>query len=351
VAVLSLLADPGAYRACEWELSDDPDGRDYWVGLFRTHIYTITKLIYQDEGNAIHDRVEAFMAEYQDGLKVFDTNPRAWGALTVLKLCLYRQKLLHKHGFPDPFRRVKAEETAEAIRLYPPYVESLNPLSPRDRLETVARGIFAGNEFDLGSTATTEKYHNGGHDFADTLRNLPPRPWPEDHFDAWADRMLAFRPPYRKALFFVDNAGADVILGCIPFARELTLHGIAVMLAANTEAALNDMTIEELDDALRMLRRNDRTLDEAMKSGRLTTVTSGCGEPLIDLARVSDACNEISRECDLLILEGMGRSVESNRSTKFTCDTLHIALIKDEFVAEHIHVPMFSPIFRFTPRA
>jgi hypothetical protein len=36
------------------------------------------------------------------------------------------------------------------------------------------------------------------------------------------------RQTYRKALLFVDNAGADVLLGMLPFARELVKMGTQV---------------------------------------------------------------------------------------------------------------------------
>ncbi len=34
--------------------------------------------------------------------------------------------------------------------------------------------------------------------------------------------------PYQRAIMFVDNAGADVVLGMIPFARELLRMGAEV---------------------------------------------------------------------------------------------------------------------------
>ena len=60
------------------------------------------------------------------------------------------------------------------------------------------------------------------------------RPWAVDCFDelnekmSWTDslsdktgsRFVTFHK-YRKALLFCDNSGADVVLGMIPFAREL----------------------------------------------------------------------------------------------------------------------------------
>lgn len=347
VAVLSLLEDSGAYRACEWDLTEDADGRAYWLDLFRTHILTITDLIQAEEGAAVTPRLDAFLAEYLDGLEILDTQPDAWGPLNVLKLTLYRQDLLARHGFPDPFAEVKARETAAAIALYPNVVARVDALAPAARLEALAFAVMAGNEFDLGSKETTERYQNDGHDFAEAMCRVSPRPWPEDDLDGWSARLLGGHPVYRRALFFVDNAGADVILGCLPLARELARMGSRVTVAANTLPALNDITIGELDDAFKALRTMDPVLDAAMCDGRIRTVASGCRAPLIDLTDVSDACAEAGRGADLVILEGMGRSVETNRSARFVCDALRIALIKDSWVARHVGVPLFSPAWRF----
>lgn len=34
--------------------------------------------------------------------------------------------------------------------------------------------------------------------------------------------------PVAQAVIFVDNSGADIILGILPFARELLRHGVEV---------------------------------------------------------------------------------------------------------------------------
>jgi Damage-control phosphatase ARMT1-like domain len=57
---------------------------------------------------------------------------------------------------------------------------------------------------------------------------------------------LAGLPPYRRVIIFVDNAGADVVLGMLPFARELLRRGCEVVLAANSLPAINDVTATEL---------------------------------------------------------------------------------------------------------
>merc|ERR1719232_1552291 len=51
---------------------------------------------------------------------------------------------------------------------------------------------------------------------------------------------------YQRAIIFVDNSGADIVLGMIPLARELLQRGTEVVLAANSLPALNDITASEL---------------------------------------------------------------------------------------------------------
>lgn len=47
-------------------------------------------------------------------------------------------------------------------------------------------------------------------------------------------------------MMFVDNAGADVVLGMLPFTRELLRLGCEVVLVANSLPAINDITAPEL---------------------------------------------------------------------------------------------------------
>ncbi|WJX33043.1 Pantothenate kinase 2, mitochondrial [Trifolium repens] len=55
-------------------------------------------------------------------------------------------------------------------------------------------------------------------------------------------------PPHRTTLLFVDNSGADIVLGMLPLARELLRRGIEVVLVANSLPALNDVTAMKLPD-------------------------------------------------------------------------------------------------------
>jgi type II pantothenate kinase len=67
----------------------------------------------------------------------------------------------------------------------------------------------------------------GELDFAAAIERVPPRPWLIDGLDRWAARLEA-GPAYRKAVVFVDNMGADLILGVLPLVAELLRQGTSV---------------------------------------------------------------------------------------------------------------------------
>jgi type II pantothenate kinase len=51
-------------------------------------------------------------------------------------------------------------------------------------------------------------------------------------------------------MIFVDNAGADIVLGMLPFLRELLRLRCEVVLVANSLPAINDITAPELRSLL-----------------------------------------------------------------------------------------------------
>ncbi|KAJ1569064.1 hypothetical protein HK405_010354 [Cladochytrium tenue] len=84
-----------------------------------------------------------------------------------------------------------------------------------------------------------------------------------------------------KAILFTDNSGADAILGVLPFARFLARRGTAVVLAANTRPAVNDVTAFELDAVLRELASADAALAAAVASGKIRVIATGSSEPCL----------------------------------------------------------------------
>jgi len=273
-------------------------------------------------------------------------DPGRFERVDVLRLTQIRQDVLNRHGFTDPFRSTKRVENERALAALPAALADLDSAPGPHRWEALAQNLLAGNLFDLGSRPTVELYRRGALDLSAAHANLPPRPWRIDDLEAWRRRQ-AVGPPYRHALVFVDNAGPDIVLGCLPLARELLKAGTRVTLAANSEPALNDVTAAEAGEILRRAATLDALLADAVNTGRLRVVESGSRIPLLDLTRLSAACVETASDAELIWLHGMGRAIEGNFDARFTCDALRTAVIKDPAVAQHVGSRLFDCVFRF----
>jgi type II pantothenate kinase len=349
--VLCTLKHPDDYLVSDWDIGADPWDRAHWIGLFVSFPRWIEPLLRQDPEQAGRDfetRWAEFLTEWDAGLAEIREQADAGVRLMTVDLTSFRNRKLRKYGWLDPYRQIKARENALAVELYPSVVRRIDAAAPSDRWELLIRGVFAGNIFDMGSAKTIEMYHKGQLDFNTTLERAPRRPWFIDHADALIPR-LAARACYRQALIFVDNAGADIGLGVIPLAREMARAGTRVVLAANDSPTLNDITVTELRPLLAQLADHDPTLARLCRDGLIAAVGSGGDIPLIDLGQVSDECNAEAARSDLLVLEGMGRGVESNWDREFTCDVWRVALLKDEAVVRHHGAAMFDAVCRFQP--
>lgn len=155
-----------------------------------------------------------------------------------------------------------------------------------------------------------------------------------DDLDAFASRLAS--GAYKKAVLFVDNAGADVVLGMIPLARELIRRGTDVVMAANAVPSINDCTASELKDLLAAVE--DGALKDALSSGRLRVVSSGSDLPVIDLSKISPEVAKEVEDAELVVLEGMGRAIETNLALTLEGgrDALKLGMIKHPEVAAEL---------------
>ncbi|MEM1107468.1 MAG: ARMT1-like domain-containing protein [Planctomycetota bacterium] len=350
-----LLADPANYRACQWDLTQLPERCNYWLSLFRSHFPSLLEAYRaeaEDRGEDV-ETVERAIAEaaerFNAYLDIIETDPAAFGRLDILEICYARERALRAAGIDDAYRLAKQTDTAHALELLPSLLEELDAMPEADRQVAIIEGIFAGNIYDLGATETVAMFKDTRVDFRVVRAKLKPRPWRFDALDAWLERLDG--PPHRAAVLFVDNAGPDVTLGMIPFARELLKRGTSVILTANSQASLNDVTHAELIDLIEAVARLDNVVRTAIDERRLNLVPSGNNAPLIDLGGVSiELAEALEVEgIDLVVLEGMGRSLESNFDAEFSCDTLKLAMIKDLGVGEAIGAELFDLMMKFEP--
>jgi type II pantothenate kinase len=344
----TLLSDPRAYVACEWDLTVDTEGRVHWIDFFCRHIQTLLRLGVEAasaRGEAVESataRATACRKEFVDRFQCYAAAPAAQGRVTILTLDEWRDQLCRMHGFIDAMIDLKARENEKMLPLLPAVCAQIDALTGEAQCRAVFDGVFAGNIFDMGAEATAKQFLAGGPDFFQVRQTLAPRPWLIDHYDAIATRFLR-GPLHRKCIFFIDNAGSDFLLGAIPMIRWLAMRGTAVVIAANERPTLNDMTAQDvLDWWPRIL-----AVEPSIAGLPISIVSTGTGEPLIDLSAVSAELNAAAADADLVILEGMGRGVESNIDARFSCDAINLAMIKDPAVAHRHRGNVFDIVCQY----
>jgi len=345
-----LLKDPARYRALDWDLLADEAGREYWLSHFERHFAESMRHALRQYGRSAQKRIAAATEEFVAALQAIRTDPASLpsGKLDLIEFDRLREDMLGKHDLADPYARIRDRENASAAELYPEVVKTLHVMEDREKWLHLVRCVFAGNVFDLGSMATAH-LADEPMDFLAAVEDTRERPWLVDDFDALLEEFLSTPLKWTQAVVFVDNAGADFVLGLMPLVRELALHGTMITLAANEGPALNDMMVDETVDIVNHLAAADRDLLALIDAGMIEVVSTGSTIPVLDLSDVSDELNEAAAEADLVILEGMARAVETNFDAAFTVDGLRLAIIKMAEVAERIGGGLYDCVCKYTP--
>lgn len=353
---LPLLASPVTYNPHTIDMVADPEARHYWIDVFVNHLPSLKRHAIISEGDTddARRRVDAMAAQFSQMLDTLRANADAFGHLSILRICELREQCLREHRIADPYHHIKSMENEACLKLLPGVLAELDAMrDDKHRLEALITGVFAGNVFDLGAAGTLALYESGKMDYHDVRAKIKPRPWVVDDLGLlegrWLDDLKLPGALWKKAMVLVDNAGADVVLGMIPLCRELARRGTQVFIAANTHPSLNDITFDALGPLLERIAVFDEVVRDALRDGRITPIASGNDAPLIDLRNVSDELAAAARGADLLILEGMGRAIESNFDACFTCDTLKLAMIKEQHVAKTLHAELYDVVCRFEP--
>lgn len=342
------------YRACTIPYrfpSDNPRKATpteiAWIELFANSIPSFKKRAEDDE--TVPDakvRAEKFAQRYGEILEDMKKDPESHGGPPdCILLCRLREQVLRELGFRDIFKKVKDEENAKAISLFGSVV-SLNDAieDPVKRVENLVRGILAGNIFDLGSAQLAEVFSKDGMSFLASCQNLVPRPWVIDDLETF--KLKWSKKSWKKAIIFVDNSGADIILGILPLARELLRRGTQVVLAANELPSINDVTYTELFEIISKLKDENGQL-MGVDISKLLIANSGNDLPVIDLTRVSQELAYLASDADLVLLEGMGRGIETNLYAQFKCDSIKIGMVKHSEVAQFLDGRLYDCVFKY----
>jgi len=343
------LLDRDSYVPALWDLRSDAEAFAYWIDIFKVQFDDMLRILAEHRGAGARSEAEgvrlAFFA-FLDGLDRASLerfpHVHAW--------TIERERLLAAHGIEDPYRELKGEENDKALDLAPVVVaELLAPGDPATRLRQAAAGIFAGNIFDLGSPAAAREHRLRGVRFQQLKGEVLDRPWLIDHSRALGEAVTRLAERGGKTLVLVDNAGPDLLCGTLPFAVLLASRGARVVLAANATPTLNDVTAAEARDLLVKLASRLEPLAAQLASEQVRLISTGTGTPGIDLTAVGSEFDREAADVDLLVLEGQGRSLETNWLARLDVDTLRVSTIKDRLVARRLGGGIFDLVLDFRP--
>lgn len=253
------------YRACTIPYrspSDNPTNTTptelSWINVFMNSIPSFRKRAESDD--TVPDALSGakkFAHRYTEILEDLKKDPKSHGGPPDgILLCRLREQVLRELGFRDIFKKVKLAEL----------------------------------------------FTKDGIPFLASCQSLVPRPWVIDDLDSFITKWS--RKSWKKAVIFVDNSGADIILGILPFTRELLRHGTQVTLAANDLPSINDVTYPELVEIISKLKDEHGKL-LGVDTSNLLVANSGNDLPVIDLTEISQELAYLATDADLIILEGM----------------------------------------------
>uniref|UniRef100_A0AAQ5XG85 4'-phosphopantetheine phosphatase n=1 Tax=Amphiprion ocellaris TaxID=80972 RepID=A0AAQ5XG85_AMPOC len=319
---LPLLQDPSSYIPDTVDLTEDALAREYWLYCFEEALDGVVKRAVASQPDMLEAalRAEKFRQKYRHKLQTLRHQPFAYGSLTVRSLLDTREHCLNEFNFPDPYSKIKQRENDVALKYYQKAVKSLEELSWEERQFALVRGVLAGNVFDWGAKAVSDVLESD----------------PEFGFEE-AKRQLE------------DNSGVDIILGVMPFVRELLSRGTEVVLASNSGPALNDVTNGELQILTERIAAMDPVIQAGLRDDRLMLVQSGSSSPCLDLSRLDKVLAMVVRErqTDLVIIEGMGRAIHTNYYAMLSCESLKMAVIKNSWLADRLGGKLFSVVFKY----
>lgn len=347
LAFCPLLANPADYIPDTVDLNADKEAREYWLKCFEESLdkFVEKAIASQPQNPTAEERAKQFREKYVTRLHQLQKEPFAYGNLTVRSLLDTIEHFLKEFDFPDPYLTQKQLENECALATLAERLAELDAMGPVERHIDLVTSVLAGNMFDWGAREVVDMMENADFGFHEAKSKIPDRPWLIDCLDAWLERMEG--PPHHCAAIFADNSGVDIILGIIPFARELIRRGTKVILCANSAPALNDVTYSELLVILRQASAICPIIGKAVALGELIAMETAQAGPCLDLSRLNGELAKQMRLVDLLVIEGMGRAVHTNLDAKFTCDSLKVAVIKNRWLANRLGGQMFSVLCKF----
>ncbi|KAJ2440059.1 hypothetical protein IWW46_004157 [Coemansia sp. RSA 2440] len=327
------------------DLTHEPRQQEYWISAMQRNTNGLLDLA--DSGAlpgcsdpSSRQRLSRFVSLYLTHLHKLQHRPLSYGAMSVRALLGLREQCLHEVGLEDIFAGVKKHETDEALNALPALLHEIDAMNECDRPRVLLQNVLAGNMFDWGAAQLRGALAEGSLDLDKARDQITWRP----EFDNGADFVARIQQhTYSQAVVFVDNSGADVCLGVLPFVRFLLQQNTRVVLAANSRPALNDVTDRELVDIV----RRARVIDPAFRTDMLSVCGTGSSGPCLDLRKLDARLVQTSQNADLVVIVGMGRAIHSNYYARFSCDSLKLAVFKNQMAADAASAHIYDALCKY----
>lgn len=358
--------------------------RQAWVVLLRSQ-HPSHRANARRTKDMFHGEDESFLERYQEWEEEYDAflsrvESDAYEGGTLLNVVSEKEKLLRRYGLPDLFRAVKAAENALCSDvLFQSLRDDVD--NSEDSLKAAIEIALAGNLFDAGAAQAVQNVV-GGNAFKGDSNKFAFKNSEDLQFAFEASRKRVRNSEwlcddldelraneYDRVCVFCDNAGADV-LGMTLLARELAKRtkGAKVALVANESAALNDVTINELEEFYRACEEHDSDhLRLYRENGKIALLSSGQASTLLNLNATGKDINDWVKREDtvggvdmeqgeklrwLVVLDGMGRSLESNwecgKYVQPHVDVLNLAMVKSEINAKRLGANVYDCVCKLS---
>ncbi|XP_055531557.1 4'-phosphopantetheine phosphatase [Wyeomyia smithii] len=347
----NLLQDYDGYNPDTLNLLQDSEAKDYWFQCFIRLVWKFEQQAAKSQSSdpTAVDRAAQFRKHYLEQLEQLKDDDRSSNRepLAIRNLLELNEASLRLYGFDDPWKEQKRIENEASIKKLSSRLQRLDELEDTvARWTEIIKGVLAGNMFDWGAQAVSqilESDKNFG--LEEALQRIQQRPWLIDCLDQWLDRLQG--PAHKCVTIFTDNSGIDIVLGIMPLARELLLRHTKVLLCANIKPALNDITFDELKEVVSKCCAECKVIRDAYETGMLKILGNEQNGPCLDFRLIThELCGAIL-ESDLLIIVGMARALHTNLNAKFTCETLKLAVVKNEWLAKRLGGNTFSVICKY----
>ncbi len=240
LGIFSLLSDYQTYEPDTLNISE-PKIKAYWIDLLDLNLKDLVEIAVEKQEDVT--KAAKFEEIFRERLNTLRSNSSAYGKLSVRHLLNIREQCLRKMGFSDIFHQIKIQETSKALEQLPGFLAALDQLPREDLVDTLLDNILAGNMYDWGSSEIQQMFSTGNFDFKSAKDTIK--------FNSILNNKKDFikkleKTKYKKIVIFVDNSGFDICLGIIPFCRFMVSKGTSVVLAANAQPSVNDVTVKKI---------------------------------------------------------------------------------------------------------